>query len=140
MVRVFLTYFFYIYFFQIAMNNLQNTFLKLLSIILILFTHLPSQKFSIPYGMSILTTLSERINELDFSLDLILSFIFISGIVCIFMKNKWLNLFGFIFLVIPLISFSWGKPLENFEFSFWGPLFLFILLSSYITFNKMVTD
>lgn len=113
---------------------------KILSVIAISLVSLPSQKISLSYGFSILATIIERLSELDFASDLFLSLLFIAGIVFIFLKNKWFNLFGFIFMIIPLLIFSWGKPLGNFKFLFWAPLFLYISLSSYIIINKMKTE
>lgn len=107
----------------------RSIILKLISIITISLIHLPSQKFSIPYGMGVFMTLTERISELEFSSDFFLNLLFVVGLVLIFRRNKWTLLVAYFLMIIPLIFYIMNVSKFEFGALFWIPLSLFIITS-----------
>ena len=117
------------------MKNKIVIILKVVSILAISFVHLPSQKLSIPYAMSIVFVFSERVADVDFASDFFLSLLFLIGIVFLFLKSRWVNIVGFILIVLPLLFFVIGTPLKRFNTFFWLPFFIY-LVSAFIIIYK----
>lgn len=118
------------------MRNKKIIVLKIISILAIVFIHLPSQKISIPYGMGIVFTITERLSELDFSYDLYLSFLFVLGLCLIFFKSKWVNLGGYLSMTIPLIVFITNISSKRFGTLFWIPSLIYLSLLVVVLYMK----
>ena len=99
----------------------------MISLIAISFVHLTSQKFSIPYGMGVLMTLTERVSELEFSSDFFLNLSFVAGLILVFRRNKWTLLFSYFLMIVPLLFYIMNVSKYKYGILFWIPLFLFIV-------------
>lgn len=118
------------------MQNKISNYLKITSILAISFIQLPSQKFSLPFGIGIFLTIFERISEFDISSDLLLSLLFILGLILLFFRNKWGILTGYVLLIFPLYFYIKNLSHQKFEMSFWIPLLIFITTSITVCFYK----
>lgn len=121
------------------MSTKRSIILKIVSVLTVFFIHLPSQKFSIPYGMGVLFTLTERISELQFTSDFFINSMFIFGLLILFSKKKWLILGGYILLITPLLFYIANVSKYNFGIFFWIPLALFLVISTIVVFQNFKT-
>jgi len=106
--------------------------LKIISILALSVIHLPSDKISFAFGLSVLFTLIERISEFNLSPDLWLSLSFLLGMFMVFNKRKWLLLLGYSMMTIPFTFFITGKQLFRAGYLFWIPLFVFLIIAIFI--------
>tara|TARA_B100001059_G_C17670717_1_gene494376 strand:+ start:334 stop:738 length:405 start_codon:yes stop_codon:yes gene_type:complete len=118
------------------MKTKKSIILKVVSVIAILFIHIPSEKIPLPYGMGIFLTITERISEFDISTDLFLSLGCIIGLILLFMKHKWLVLLGYVLMITPLVLFVYNVSKYQSNLLFWIPLFLFMGLASLVLFQE----
>lgn len=96
---------------------------------------IPTNKFLIPYGLLLVSTLSERIIDVSLSLDLFLVFGALVGIILIFNKRIKIAGVGYLLSIIPLISMLIYNERIYFNLSFWIPLILFMAISSVVLFK-----